>query len=162
MTWTTYAAGIGIVVNEGRILLVKQRRHYGTHWELPGGYWESGESLEQTAAREVHEETGIAIDVGELVCTMVWERAHDHRRNVLAFFRGEPREAGRRPRPQTEEDIDDAAYLDPRSLPDGALHPLEAPLLERWLGSGETGFHLVADVSVGPDGTQSYAFRDAS
>jgi 8-oxo-dGTP diphosphatase len=162
VTWATYAAGIGIVVNDGRVLLVKQRRHYGTHWELPGGYWESGESLEQTAAREVLEETGVAVDVGPLVCTMMWERSHDRRRNVLAFFRAMPLDPRAAPRPQADEDIEEAAFLDPRGLPDGELHPLERPLIERWLSSGETGFHLAVDVSVQPDGTQSYAFRDAS
>jgi 8-oxo-dGTP diphosphatase len=161
VTWATYAAGIGIVVNDGRVLLVKQRRHYGTHWELPGGYWESGESLEQTAAREVLEETGVAVDVGPLVCTMMWEREHDRRRNVLAYFGAEPLDTQRQPQPQSEEDIDEAAYLDPRALPDGTLHPLEQPVLERWLSSGETGFHLVVDVSVTSDGTQAYAFRDS-
>ena len=159
MSWTTYASAVGIVVNDERLLFVKQRRQYGTHWELPGGYWEPNESLEQTAAREVLEETGVPVEVGDLVCTLVWEREHDRRRNLLAFFRAEPLDAGRRPIPQVEEDIDDAAYLDPLALPDGELHPLERPILDRWLPAGETGFHLAADVSVQPDGTQSYAFR---
>jgi 8-oxo-dGTP diphosphatase len=159
VSWTTYAAAVGIVVNEGRLLLVKQRRRYGTHWELPGGYCEPDESFEQATAREVLEETGVPVEVGELVCTLVWEREHDRRRNLLAFFRAEPLDLGKRPRPQVEEDIDDAAYLDPRDLPDGELHPLERPVLERWLTSAETGFHLAADVSVHPDGTQSYSFR---
>ena len=163
MSWTTYAAAVGIVVNEGRLLLVKQRRQYGTHWELPGGYWEPGESLEQTAAREVLEETGVEVEVGELVCTLVWERAHDRRRNLLAFFRADPVDPGQRPRPEAEEGIEDAAYLDPRSPPDGKLHPLELPVLDRWLHAGKTGFHLHADVTVNADGTQSYAFgHDAS
>ena len=163
MTWTTYAAAVGIVEDGGRLLLVRQRRHYGTHWELPGGYWEPGESLEQTTAREVLEETGVEVDVGELVCTLVWERPHDRRRNLLAFFRAEPLRAGQRPRPQVEEDIDDAAYLDPHTPPDGELHPLERPVLERWLRDRQRAFHLHAEVSVNPDGTQSYTFRaDAS
>ena len=162
MAWTTYAAAVGIVVNDGRLLLVKQRRHYGTHWELPGGYCEPGESFEQATAREVLEETGVPVEVGDLVCTMVWEREQDRRRNVLAFFHAEPLDLGRQPLPQVEEDIDEAAYLDPWDLPDGVLHPLERPVLDRWLPSGETGFHLAADVSVHPDGTQSYAFRNAS
>ena len=163
MSWTTYAAAIGIVVNDGRLLLVKQRRHYGTHWELPGGYCEPGESLEEAAAREVLEETRVPVEVGELVCTLVWEREPDRRRNVLAFFRADPLDLEQRPQPQVEEDIDDAAYLDPLDLPDGELHPLERPVLDRWLSSGETGFHFAADVSVHADGTQSFAFRsDAS
>jgi ADP-ribose pyrophosphatase YjhB (NUDIX family) len=158
VAWTTYAAAIGIVVNDGRVLLVKQRRQYGTHWELPGGYWEAGESLEQAAAREVLEETDIEADIGELVCTMVWERPHDRRRNVLAYFAATPLDAGRRPRPQTEEDIDEAAYLDPGDVPGGKLHPLEEPVLDRWLASGETGFHLTACVTVHADGTHTYRF----
>ena len=162
MSWTTYAAAVGIVVNDGRLLLVKQRRHYGTHWELPGGYCEPDESFEKATAREVLEETGIAVQVGDLVCMLVWEREQDRRRNVLAFFSAEPDDPAERPRPQVEEDIDDAAYLDPLNLPDGELHPLERPVLDRWLPSGDAGFHLAADVSVNPDGTQSYAFRDAS
>jgi 8-oxo-dGTP diphosphatase len=161
VAWTTYAAAIGIVVNDGRVLLVKQRRDYGTHWELPGGYWETGESLEQAAAREVLEEADVAVDVGELVCTMVWERRHDRRRNVLAYFAARPLDAGRQPRPQVEEDIDEAAYLDPGDLPAGELHPLERPVLDRWLGAGETGFHLRVAVTVNENGTQSYVF-DAS
>ncbi len=159
MSWTTYAAGVGIVVNQSRVLLVKQRRQYGTHWELPGGYCEPGESFEQATAREVLEETGVQVDVRELVCTLVWEREADRRRNLLAFFRAEPLDLGHPPQPQVEEDIDDAAYLDPQDLPDLELHPLERPVLDRWLPSGETGFHLAANISVHEDGTQSYVFR---
>jgi hypothetical protein len=93
--------------------------------------------------------------MGPLLCTVVWEREHDRRRNVLAFFRGQAAE-GSAPRPQTEEDIDEAAFLDPWTLPD--LHPLEAPVLRRW-AAGEAGFHVYADVLVRPDGTQAYRFR---
>ena len=52
--------------------------------------YEPGESFEQTTAREVLEKTAIAVEVGELVCTMVWEREHDMRRNVLAYFLATP------------------------------------------------------------------------
>jgi 8-oxo-dGTP pyrophosphatase MutT (NUDIX family) len=56
------------------------------HWEFPSGYYEPGESFEETAEREVLEETGVAVEIEELLCTMTWERTHDHRRNLLAFF----------------------------------------------------------------------------
>ena len=43
---------------EGRILLVKHG--YGRfNWELPGGGAEPGESIAETAVREVREETGL-------------------------------------------------------------------------------------------------------
>jgi 8-oxo-dGTP pyrophosphatase MutT (NUDIX family) len=163
VTWTTYAAAGGIVERDGRLLLVRQRRHYGTHWEIPSGYCEPGESFEEATAREVLEEAGIAVEVGELVCTLTWEREHDRRRNVLAFFRATPTDPAAKPRPQIEEDIDAAAYVDPAALEDGELHPLDVALLDRWLAAGTTGFHFHADVSVHDDGTQSFSIRpDAS
>lgn len=146
----------GLVVRDGKLLMIRQRRAYGVHWELPGGYYDPGESLEEAAAREVLEETGLAVDVGALVCTMVWERDHDHRRNVLAWFEGMPRD-GTEPRPQTDEAIEAAAFLDPTTLDD--VHPLEQVVLDRWWPGRERGFHVFAKVDVRADGTQAYAFR---
>lgn len=51
--------------SEGRILLVKHS--YGkNNWELPGGKSENNESAQQTAKREVLEETGLEVTVGQL------------------------------------------------------------------------------------------------
>jgi 8-oxo-dGTP diphosphatase len=51
---------------DGAILLVKQ--DYGRqYWSLPGGVMEAGESVDQTALREVREETGLEIQLGRLV-----------------------------------------------------------------------------------------------
>lgn len=50
---------------EGRILLVKHS--YGkNNWDLPGGKAEENESAQETASREVFEETGLNVEVGEL------------------------------------------------------------------------------------------------
>jgi len=159
VSWTTLTGVGALVERDGLLLMVKQRRPYGIHWELPSGYYEPGESFEEAAAREVSEEAGIAVDVGALFCTLVWEREHDRRRNVLAFFEATPIDATQEPRPQIEEDIDDARYVDPAAIEDGVVHPLEQPILERWRGNGSGAFHLHAAVSVHPDGTQTYLFR---
>lgn len=152
-------AGAGaLVVHDGRLLMVRQRRPYGVHWEIPSGYYEPGESFEEAAAREVLEETAIAVEVRELVCTMMWQREHDRRRNVLAFFNAIPLDPTVVPRAQTEEEIEDARYLDPVELHD-EIHPLERPVLERWWDTRVGGFHVHADVTVQPDGTQAYAIR---
>ena len=45
---------------EGRILLQK-RTHPKGRWGLPGGLMELGESCEETAVREVREETGLEL-----------------------------------------------------------------------------------------------------
>lgn len=52
------AAG-GIVINGGKILLVRYRDGDGTYLVAPGGAIEDGESLAFAAEREVEEETGV-------------------------------------------------------------------------------------------------------
>jgi 8-oxo-dGTP diphosphatase len=154
--WTTFTAAGAVVVDDGSVLMVRQRRAYGVHWELPGGYDEAGESLEETAVREVLEETGLNVDVGDLVCTLVWERRHDRRRNVIAYFLATPLEAGAELRPQVEEDIDAAEWLDPVAKATD-VHPLHRAIFERWWRARSNGFHLHVDVAVAADGTQTYA-----
>lgn len=61
--------GVGaVVVKEGRVLLVRRGNEpLKGHWTLPGGMLEVGETLVQGVAREVREETGLEVEVGELV-----------------------------------------------------------------------------------------------
>jgi len=47
----------GLVVHGSRILLISTQS--GRRWQLPKGHIEEGESPEQTAVREVREETGV-------------------------------------------------------------------------------------------------------
>lgn len=61
-----YERSCGAVVyrrinDEIRYLLIKNRR--STHWGFPKGHVEKGETFEQTAMREVLEETGIHIQI---------------------------------------------------------------------------------------------------
>ena len=51
---------------EYRFLLIKNRR--SNHWGFPKGHMEKGETREETAKREVLEETGIHIDIIDGFC----------------------------------------------------------------------------------------------
>lgn len=74
-----------IVTDEqGRILLVKRRDN--TLWALPGGGHDIGETIADTAAREVKEETGL--DVGVTGLVGVYTNPH----HVVAFSDGEVRQ----------------------------------------------------------------------
>lgn len=63
--------GVGALIQDadGRVLLVKRRRDpEADHWGLPGGKLDYGELLTVCCAREVAEEVGVQVEVGELVC----------------------------------------------------------------------------------------------
>jgi ADP-ribose pyrophosphatase YjhB (NUDIX family) len=53
------------VFDEKNRLLLQQRTDNG-HWGLPGGFMEIRETVQETAKREIYEETGIHLEELEL------------------------------------------------------------------------------------------------
>jgi 8-oxo-dGTP diphosphatase len=76
----------GIIVHEGRVVLVKRRfEPLAGQWSIPGGAVETGETLEACLLREMAEETGFVIEVGPVV--EVLDRiTHDDDGRVLYHF----------------------------------------------------------------------------
>ena len=67
---TAPVVGVGAVIWNGRGELVLIRRAKPPRldeWSIPGGHVEWGESLKDAVVREVHEETGLAIDIVGLI-----------------------------------------------------------------------------------------------
>jgi 8-oxo-dGTP diphosphatase len=64
-------AGAVVRDDAGRLLLIRrgQAPAKGT-WSLPGGRVEPGETPAEAAAREVREETGLQVSVGDLITTV--------------------------------------------------------------------------------------------
>ena len=61
--------GVGaVVIKNGKILLVKRAFEPGAgKWSVPGGLVEVGEKLSEACARETEEETGLKVEVLELI-----------------------------------------------------------------------------------------------
>ena len=57
----------GVLIEDGKILLVKQDVTEKRHWALPGGRLEASETIEQCLIGEIKEETGLDIEVKELI-----------------------------------------------------------------------------------------------
>ena len=54
-----------VIVDDGRVALIKRIRAGKTYYLFPGGGVEGGETPEQAAIREAHEELGVAVELGE-------------------------------------------------------------------------------------------------
>lgn len=84
------AAG-GIVVRDGRVLVVHRLRH--EDWSFPKGKLEPGESWEVAALREVEEETGLRCELGDELGRTHYDVAEDPKE--VRYYRltcaGEPR-----------------------------------------------------------------------
>ena len=61
-------AATAVVERAGLVLMLRRavQTGYGL-WSLPGGYVDRGEVVEEAAAREVREETGLQVQICELV-----------------------------------------------------------------------------------------------
>lgn len=58
----------GVVMQAGALLMVERGRPpRAGQWAIPGGKLRWGERLEEAVAREVEEETGLRVEVGELI-----------------------------------------------------------------------------------------------
>lgn len=76
-------AGVGVFNEKGEILL--QRKMDG-RWGIPGGFMELGESAEETARREVLEETGMQIGKMELVTVVSGAQTHTVLNNGHEYY----------------------------------------------------------------------------
>jgi A/G-specific adenine glycosylase len=81
-----YDIAVAIVWHTGQVLIARRPEDglLGGLWEFPGGKIEPGEGAAEAARREVREEMGVEIEVGEQVASV--DHAYSHFRITLHAF----------------------------------------------------------------------------
>ena len=71
MSYHIRVSGRGIVINNDKILLNKFGN--GEYYNIPGGGVEPGETVKQAVIREIFEESGLDVTVGDLIYASEYE-----------------------------------------------------------------------------------------
>ncbi len=105
-----------IPVEDGRVLLIRRGSEpFEGQWALPGGFVEVGETVEDAAAREANEETGLDVEILRLVGVYSDPGRDPRGHNVSCAFlaRLTPESAAD---PSAATDATEAEFLEPSSV----------------------------------------------
>lgn len=122
--------GVGVIVmKDGKVLLGERLSSHGAGtYSIPGGHMEFGESFEDTALREVLEETGLSdLEVTDLVCVKSDRVYGKHFITIGMLARLKSGE----PVAMEPEKARNWSWYAPDALPDGIFLPSKA-VLESW------------------------------
>ncbi|MGW2769649.1 NUDIX hydrolase [Streptomyces sp. NPDC001275] len=116
-----------IVVSEGRVLMVRRRVSEGQlSWQFPAGEIEPGESREDAAVRETHEETGVEV----VAMKLLGERVHPKTGRLMSYTACEV--VGGTAYVADAEELAELAWVAhddiPQYVPYGLFEPVQAHL----------------------------------
>jgi len=110
-----------VIVQQGKLMIAQRPEQglLGGLWEFPGGKLEAGETLAGCLRREIREETGADIQVGELLG--VYRHAYTHFRVTLHAFWCSLKNGGQ---PQALE-ASELRWVEPAELPNFAMGKID-------------------------------------
>jgi 8-oxo-dGTP diphosphatase len=123
----TLAVG-AIVVRDGRLLMVRRAQEPARGlWSVPGGKVERSEYLSDALRREVQEETGLEIDVGELAgfFEVIGDDDHYVIMDFLSTYSGADE-------PRPGDDVDRVRWVPLEDIPSLNCTPRFVELLTAW------------------------------
>lgn len=121
-----------------RVILVKRGRDpFKGSWVLPGGFIEYGETVEDAARREMFEETGVQVELVDILGAYSNPARDPRSHHISTVFIARPLKGDLR----AGDDADDAVWRDLDSIKHGDLafdHDQIVSDLKRWLKSQGT------------------------
>lgn len=123
------AKSCGVIIQKSKkFLLIKHRSDKGGHWGFPKGHIEKGESEEETAYREVLEETGIRVELLKGFKEKVEYKAGKYKFKTAIYFIGRPEDEKV---VLQEEEIEDYEWLSYKKAMLRLKHTNEKNLLRK-------------------------------
>jgi len=121
--------GVGaIVMRDGNLLMVRRAREPARGlWSIPGGKVERSEYLAQAVRREVREETGLEVEVGDFAgfFEVIGDDVHYVVMDFLATCSGEDE-------PRAGDDVDRVRWVPLEEIPSLDCTPRFIELLTAW------------------------------
>jgi len=115
--WVYYAqlkVGAAVIIEKDNKLLLLQRAHepWVGSWMIPAGYVEADEDPKDAAIREVREETGLEVELSDLIKTYYF--TDDPRGNGISFVYKATKVSGTM---QINSEATNAQYFAPDEIP---------------------------------------------
>lgn len=81
----------GIVIKDGKLLVMHRVKNGEEYWVFPGGGIEEGETPEQTVVREIDEETTVKVTPIKFLYHIKWNTGQEHFFYLCDYISGEPK-----------------------------------------------------------------------
>ncbi len=137
--------GVGILIEmEGGVVLIKRGGHIKQGlWALPSGYIEADESVEEAAVREAREETGLEIQLEDLVGIYSFPEGPPTS-GIIVFYRARPVGGALR----AGDDALDVRVFQPDDVPELPFRT-HRQAIQRWLALRQRAPYTSEERAVG-------------
>ncbi|RJP26365.1 MAG: NUDIX hydrolase [Candidatus Omnitrophota bacterium] len=133
-----------VIVENENILLVQHEKYGRTYWLIPGGGVEFGETLIEAGKRELKEEAGLEIEVGQFL--FISESIPpDHHRHVINYF-FEGKIIGGELKVGRDNVLRDVQWLPIREIPNLEMYPNTKRELLDFIQSGQVGNRSLGNI----------------